>query len=88
MKSTVYVKVKVTPGRSRTEFCSLLGDGYSKINLKAKPVHGRANAELVKWISEQFGVRIDAVVIKSGKTYRRKTLKVISPSSIPLWFNG
>ncbi len=88
MKSAVYLKVKVTPGRSRTEFCSRLDDGYNKINLKARPVNGRANAELVKWISEQFGVRGDKVVIKSGNTARRKTLKVISPSRIPLWYNA
>ena len=86
MKATVFIKLKVTPGSRKTEFCSVMDDGFYKIRLKAQPVQGEANSELIKWISEQFGVCRASVSIKSGKTSRGKTVKIVSPSQIPLWY--
>ncbi|MCK5132325.1 MAG: YggU family protein [Candidatus Sabulitectum sp.] len=87
MKATLFIKVKVTPGSNRTEFCSVMEDGCCKIRLKASPVDGKANAELILWISKQFGVQRDSVFIKSGNASRRKTVKIISPSRTPLWYH-
>ncbi len=79
--------MKVSPGSSTTEFHSVMDDGCCKIRLKAPPIDGRANEELVRWLSKQFGVSTAGVQIKSGKSSRRKTVKIISPSVTPSWYH-
>jgi uncharacterized protein (TIGR00251 family) len=84
----VFVRVKVLPGSGRTGFHSALDDGYCKICLKAPPVDGKANAELVRWLAKQFGVSSGSVQIRSGITSRRKTVRIEYPSVFPVWYHG
>ena len=44
--------------------------------LKAPPVEGKANAELVGLVAEHFNCRKSEVTIKSGVTGRIKLVKV------------
>ena len=87
MKATLFLRLKVTPGCSKTELTSELADGCYKIRLKAQPVSGKANAELVRWIAKQFGIQRSSVLIKSGSTSGRKTLKIIAPQVLPDWYH-
>ncbi len=67
--------VHVVPRAKRTEVAGRHGDAL-KIKLKAPPVDGAANAELVRFVAEQLGVRLAAVTITSGLTSRRKIVVV------------
>ena len=67
--------VHVVPRAKRTEVVGRHGDAL-KIKLKAPPVDGAANAELVRFVAEQFGVPRSAVTITAGLTSRRKTVEV------------
>ena len=51
-------------------------DGRWLAQLKAAPVEGRANAELIALVAEQFGCAKSAVTLKSGAGARRKLLKI------------
>lgn len=64
-----------------------MDDGTVKIALGAPPVEGRANSELLLWLSGQFGVSIQSVSIVSGRQSRRKLVRVMNPSALPHWFN-
>jgi len=44
--------------------------------LKAPPVDGKANAELIKLVAKQFGCARSAVSIKSGAGGRTKLVKI------------
>ena len=59
--------------------------GAIKIRITAPPVDGEANAQLVHFLSKQFGVSKREVVIESGATGRRKTVRIIRPSRTPDW---
>jgi len=72
---TVRLVVHVVPRAKRTEVAGRHGDAL-KIKLKAPPVDGAANAELVRFVAEQLGVRLAAVTITSGLTSRRKIVVV------------
>lgn len=50
--------------------------GRLKCYLKAAPENGRANAELVKFLSKALGYTQDDVEIVSGHISRRKRLKI------------
>jgi uncharacterized protein len=72
------LQVKVTP---RARVCSLVqvADGTWVAKLKSPPVDGRANAELIALVAEQFGCAKAAVTIKSGAGGRVKIVRVDAP---------
>ena len=51
-------------------------DGAIKIRLKAPPVDGAANDELVRFLSKTIGVTRRDILIASGNTSRRKHVKI------------
>ena len=73
------LELHVQPGASRTEVAGLHG-GALKIRLAARPVDGAANAELVRFLAEAFGVARRDVAIESGEASRRKRVRVAGAS--------
>jgi uncharacterized protein (TIGR00251 family) len=71
----VLLRVKVKP-RSRTSELVRGADGIWMARLKAPPVDGRANQELVALVAAHLKCPKAAVSIKSGATGRIKLVKV------------
>ena len=69
------IVVYCQPGAKQTQ-CVGLHDGKPKIQLKAPPVDGKANEELIALVAEQFRCRKAAVTIKSGASGRTKLVRV------------
>ena len=69
------LQVKVKP-RSRTSGIEQMPDGTWVARLKAPPVDGKANAELVALIAERFRCPKAAVSIRSGTGGRLKIIRV------------
>ena len=74
--------LRVQPRASHTEFAGLLGDRL-RIRLNAPPVDGRANAALVEFIAEAFGVPRAAVSIEAGLSGRNKRLRIRGATALP-----
>ena len=72
----------VQPGAKRSEFAGTHGDAL-KIRLAAPPVEGKANAELIRFLAEAFGVPQRNVVLVRGETSRAKVVRVIAPTKQP-----
>ncbi|HEY6853977.1 MAG TPA: DUF167 domain-containing protein [Gemmatimonadales bacterium] len=72
---TARLVVHVVPRAKRTEVVGRHGDAL-KIKLKAPPVDGAANAELVRFVAERLDVPRSAVTITAGHSARRKTLEI------------
>lgn len=71
---SVEFKVRVIPRASRTEIVGLI-EGALKVRLKAPPVDGAANEELVKFLSKKLGVAKGNVEIIAGQTSKIKRLR-------------
>jgi uncharacterized protein len=69
------IQVKVKPA-SRESSLEELEDGSFIAKLKAQPVDGKANAELVALVARHFKVPKAAVAIKSGAGARLKLVSV------------
>jgi uncharacterized protein (TIGR00251 family) len=69
------IQVKVTP-RSRVSSLTQAGDGTWMAKLKSPPVDGKANAELIALVAEQFGCTKGAVSIKTGVSGRMKLVRI------------
>lgn len=73
--SAVTLQVKVKP-RSRASAFVQLPDGSWLAQLKAAPVDGKANLELVALVAQHFRCRKAAVVIKTGASARTKLIQI------------
>ena len=74
----VTLQIKVKP-RAKTSSLERAPDGTWIAWLKAPPVDGKANAELVALVAEHFHCRAAAVTIKSGASGRMKLVQVRAP---------
>ena len=75
---TVHLRVKVKPN-ARVSSLEQVPDGTWVAKLKAPPVDGKANEELVTLVAEHLGCRKAAVVIKAGAGGRMKLIKIEVP---------
>jgi uncharacterized protein len=71
-----YVRIKVIPGAPRTEIKDTMADGTIKIAVAAAPEKGKANAALIKFLAEEFGVPKNNIEIISGASDRMKLVKI------------
>ena len=69
------IRVKVKPN-SRISALTQLADGTWVAQVKASPIEGRANRELIALVAEQFQCVKAAVSIKTGVATRTKVLRI------------
>jgi uncharacterized protein len=69
------LQVKVTP-RARVSSLTQAADGTWVAKLKSPPVDGKANAELIALVADQFRCSKAAVTIKAGASGRMKLVRV------------
>ena len=72
------IQVKVRP-RARTSGLTRAADGSWVAQLKAPPVDGMANAELIALVAREFGCPKSAVTIRSGASSRIKSITIAGP---------
>ncbi|RZL30191.1 MAG: DUF167 domain-containing protein [Rubrivivax sp.] len=73
--SVTTLQLKAKPGSSRSSLVQE-ADGTWTAWLKAPPVDGKANAELIALVAEHFGCAKAAVSIHAGRGSRFKRVRV------------
>ena len=71
----VTLAVRAQPGAKKTVIAGVYGEGVAaqlKIAVHAPPLEGRANAALIVFLAEVFGLTKSAVELLSGETSRSK----------------
>lgn len=71
----MFLHIKAKPG-SKANQISITGDGTIVIKIKAPAQDGKANDELVKFLSKQLGLPKSKVRIVSGFTAPFKKLEI------------
>ena len=69
------LKIRTIPNAKKTEFAGEYGDAI-KIKVAAQAVDGKANKELIKFLSKAFGVHKNSVKFVTGETSRDKLLDI------------
>ena len=75
----MYLRIKVIPKSSKNEISEIIKDEEGqtiKIRIKAAPEKGKANKELIKFLSKEFSIPKQNIEIISGKTSQLKLLKI------------
>lgn len=76
--SDLTLTIRVHPHAKRTQIKETMADGVLKIDLAAPAEAGKANAELIRFLSDHFSVLKSSIEILSGHTSRQKTVRIIS----------
>lgn len=69
------LELHVQPGASRTEFAGKHGERI-KLRLAARAVDGKANAALIEFLAEYYGVPKRNVRIEAGLKSRQKRVAI------------
>jgi len=80
-KTGAAITVRVTPRMARNEIHDILDDGTVKIRLTAPPVDGKANKELIKFLSSVLDVAPGSIEILAGQNSHDKLISIINMSS-------
>lgn len=74
-----YLRIKVIPRSAKNEVIEIMedetGEKTIKIRIKAIPEKGKANSELIKFLSKELSLPKDNISILSGKQDQLKLLK-------------
>jgi uncharacterized protein (TIGR00251 family) len=84
--SALILSLHVQPGAKRTAVDGTHGEGTQerlKVRLAAPPVDGKANAELLRFLADAFGVPLRSVALVRGETSRQKVVRVDGPARRP-----
>ena len=96
--STVKISVRVHAGAARNEVMGLT-DGVLQVRVSAPPIKGKANKELIVFLSRLLGVGKSKIDIIRGHTTRNKVIAInglsqedimkrLSPGKSPFSFGG
>jgi uncharacterized protein len=79
----VILRLHIQPGAKKTEIAGLHGEAL-KIRLAAPPVDGKANACLVGFLANRFGIAKAAVELLSGESSRAKRVRIagVDPAQV------
>ena len=73
--------IRVTPRARKTEFSGILDDGTLRIRINAPPREGKANKELIKFLSKVLKVRKNQIEIVAGEKSLDKIVSVLDLSA-------
>lgn len=69
------IKFRIIPNARKTELAREYANAV-KIKLSAPPIEGKANAELIKYLSKSLGVSKSSITFVSGETSKDKLLEI------------
>lgn len=75
LESKAKISLRVYANASKNEVVSFT-DGVLRIRVAAPPVRGKANRELLAFLSRALGIRKDALTIVKGQTSQNKAITV------------
>jgi uncharacterized protein len=74
-KEPVKVNVHVQPGARKNELLGFNED-VLRVKIAAPPVNGKANRELISFLSDALGIRKSDITIDKGETSKNKVIGI------------
>ena len=83
MKELVIIWVRVQPNASHNEVLGFK-DGVWQVRIAAPPIKGKANQELIKYLSHIWGISKRHLTIEKGMTGKLKTIGIsrLTPNQV------
>jgi uncharacterized protein (TIGR00251 family) len=74
--------LRIQPRASRDGFAGI-ADNRLKVRIAAAPVEGEANARLISFLAQQFGMAKAKVVLLRGHKGKIKVVRIQAPAKTP-----
>ncbi|MGI6680376.1 MAG: DUF167 domain-containing protein [Bdellovibrionota bacterium] len=71
----IIISCYIQPGASKTRFCGIFNESL-KLQVACPPVDGKANNEVIKFLSKAFKISKSGVNIIKGEKQRLKSIKI------------
>ena len=71
----IRIILHVQPNATQNRVVGFL-DGVLRVNIAAPPTKGKANQELVKFLSSLFGISKNSLSIEKGMTSKKKSIAI------------
>ena len=81
----LYLHLHLQTGSKQDSIGELYGERL-RLRIRAQPIEGRANKQLIAFLAREFGVSKSKVVILSGLHGRDKTVSIAYHGKRPAWF--
>jgi uncharacterized protein YggU (UPF0235/DUF167 family) len=78
MSDYLIVPFKVIPNKRLNRIVDKTNEGIYRIELKAKPIEGQANLELLRFLGKLLNLRQDQITILTGLHSKNKIVKINS----------
>lgn len=72
----ILINIKISPNSKKNEI--IKGDEITKIKITAQPIDGKANKELVEFLSKTFKIPKTSIKIVKGETNKEKSVLFIT----------
>jgi uncharacterized protein (TIGR00251 family) len=79
---SLYLDCSIQPKSREDKVVGVVGSSL-KIRLTAPPIDGKANKQLIKYLSKLFKVRQSAITLVSGHRSRQKRVCIERPNRLP-----
>jgi uncharacterized protein (TIGR00251 family) len=73
--NTITLSLYIQPGSKKSEWMGL-HDGTPKLKIAAQPIEGKANKEIIEFLSDYLDIPKSLISIKSGDTGRKKVIEI------------
>ena len=83
-KEQVIIKVHVQPNANQNKVTGFR-DGILQVKIAAPPIKGKANRELVKFLSSLLGISKSDLSIEKGATGKTKTIAIRRLGQDEVW---
>lgn len=70
------IRIRLQPGARKDEFCEWMADGVLKVRVKSKPIEGKANRNLLRFLSRKLKISSGNLEIKTGAKSRNKLIVI------------
>lgn len=76
IKTRITFKLKIIPGSSKNEIVGLYGQDTIKMKIAAQPEKGKANDELIEFLSKKLKIPAYRISIIKGMTSHGKIIEI------------
>jgi uncharacterized protein len=83
-ENNLLLNVYIQPNARKDDYAGIYNNCV-KLKIKAPPVDGKANRELLRFLGEIFAVSQSSIHLMQGEASRYKKIEILQPAALPDW---
>ena len=76
MSESCILSIRVIPNKPKSRIAGISEDNVIRIEIKSQPIEGKANQELIRFLSKILDLNKNQVIILRGANSKNKLIKI------------